>query len=135
MFNVNNKKLVNFKIFKTLTCGIRLRGSDVSLIKSGGVGLDKSYISLKGNCVYISGYAKPHESKCLRSALLLNKDELFFIKNLLKDTSFVLIPNSLIKESNLFKLKISVCKKLVCKRRYAKLGGSSLDLNKSFSYA
>jgi len=97
------------------------------LIKKGGINLSNSFVSLKDGFLYVNNYINSLDTRNKypnRSILLIKKSELFFIRSMLKSSNYILLPSLFIKNKGLFKMNLSVCKKL------SSVGGKSAVKNK-----
>ena len=113
----NRQARFNFEIFKTFTAGIALLGTEVKALRESKVRLDGSYGRVTDNQVYLydayigeysHGNLNNHDPD-RRRKLLLHKNEIIKISNVLKQKGLTLIPlNIFFNERNLAKITIGI---------------------------
>jgi SsrA-binding protein len=114
----NNKRALHeYKILESFEAGLVLLGQEVKSAKAGQVSLKGSYVSVKGNEVYlinanISRYKKAASSIAYDPMrprkLLLRKPEIRRIAGILSQSGLTLIPISLYTKGQLVKISVGV---------------------------
>ena len=116
----NKKAFFNFEIIEKYTAGIILTGSEVKSIRKNGLSFNDSYCYFNENNelilknLHISEYKESsyqnHEPLRER-VLLLNKKEVFKIKDSIKIKHLTLVPLSVyFNERGMIKIDIAICK-------------------------
>ncbi len=116
----NNKRaLHDFKILENFEAGLVLTGAEVKSVKAGQVNLKGSYVSVRGNEVYlvnanISKYKAASVNgydPMRRRKLLLRKAEIRRITGILSQSGLTILPISLYTKGQLVKISIGVATK------------------------
>jgi SsrA-binding protein len=114
----NKKAFYNYFLDKKYIAGLQLLGNEVKSIRLGKVNLDNAYVIIRRNEVFVVNmivskytfsnmffYEEKRDKK-----LLLNKSEIFQIKNKIQIKSFVIVPTKIYNIKNLLKLEICLAK-------------------------
>ena len=138
----NNKKAFHdFFISDTFEAGIVLKGSEVKSIRSGGISLNDSYVSIKnGEMFLINTYIKPYENSGnftpedrRTRKLLLHKQEIEKLERKVKEKGFALVPTKVYFNGPNVKLEIGLAKgkKLYDKRDVLKEKSIKKDIDRA----
>lgn len=107
----------NYDIKNEIESGIILEGSEVKSIRQGNSSLKDTYCIIKNGEIYILGlYIKPYEHGSFnpdptrRRKLLLNKNEILKIENMVKKDNISIIPIKMYFSHNLVKIKLGLGK-------------------------
>lgn len=131
MIEIKNKKAYfDYFIISEFECGIVLTGTEIKSIRKGSANLKDTYARIKNNEVYlINMYIAPYDEgnrynvpERRERKLLLHKNEIFKLKNLVNKEGNSLIPLKLYFKGNNAKILLSLCKgkKLYDKRETIK---------------
>lgn len=104
MYKISKIFLDKYYFVKNFISGIKLNKKDINIIKFNKLNFNSSFIKIDNNNVCF----------CFNNNnrfLLLNKKEIFFILNILKNKNYKCIPIFLFKIKSFFKIKISLVKK------------------------
>lgn len=116
----NNKRaLHDFKILESFEAGLVLTGAEVKSVKAGQVSLKGSYVSVKGNEVYlINANISKYKAASIqgydpmrRRKLLLRKPEIRRMGGILSQSGLTILPISLYTKGQLVKISIGVATK------------------------
>lgn len=127
----NNKKAYfNYFISDTIETGIELQGCEVKSIRSGGISLNESFVTLKnGEMFLLNAYIKPFEkttafipSERRTRKLLLHKDEIAKFERKVKEKGYSIMPTKVYFKHGKVKVEIGLAKgkKLYDKRETMK---------------
>lgn len=131
MIEIKNKKAYfDYFIISEFECGIVLTGTEIKSIRKGSANLKDTYARIKNNEVYLinmyialydegNRYNVPERRE---RKLLLHKNEIFKLKNLVNKEGNSLIPLKLYFKGNNAKILLGLCKgkKLYDKRETIK---------------
>lgn len=115
---INRKAKFDYNIIETYEAGIVLTGSEIKSIRHGNANLKDSYAIIRKDEVYlinmhISAYREAnifnHEEIRTRK-LLLNKNEIYKIRDRINIEGFTIIPLKLYFKSNYAKILLGVAK-------------------------
>ena len=131
MIEIKNKKAYfDYFIISEFECGIVLTGTEIKSIRKGSANLKDTYARIKNNEVYlINMYIAPYDEgnrynvpERRERKLLLHKNEIFKLKNLVNKEGNSLIPLKLYFKGNNAKILLGLCKgkKLYDKRENIK---------------
>lgn len=131
MIEIKNKKAYfDYFIISEFECGIVLTGTEIKSIRKGSANLKDTYARIKNNEVYlINMYIAPYDEgnrynvpERRERKLLLHKNEIFKLKNLVNKEGNSLIPLKLYFKGNNAKILLGLCKgkKLYDKRETIK---------------
>ena len=131
MIEIKNKKAYfDYFIISEFECGIVLTGTEIKSIRKGSANLKDTYARIKNNEVYlINMYIAPYDEgnrynvpERRERKLLLHKNEIFKLKNLVNKEGNSLIPLKLYFKGNNAKILLALCKgkKLYDKRETIK---------------
>lgn len=137
----NNKKAYhNYFISDTLEAGIVLLGSEVKSIRSGGMSINDSFITIKNDEVWLkNAFIKPYEKTssfvpdtARNRKLLLNRAEICKLSRQVTVKGFSLIPLKVYLKDGLVKVEIGLGKgkKLYDKREVLKSKDISRQLDR-----
>lgn len=145
MIEIKNRK-ANFDFFieETYECGIVLTGTEIKSIRKGNANLKDSYARVKNNEVFlvnmfISAYEEGnrfnHDERRERK-LLLNKREIYKIRDKVEKESYSLVPVKLYLKNGRAKILLGVArgKKLYDKRASIKEKDIKRDTQKTISW-
>ena len=127
----NNKKaFFNFFISDLTEAGIELKGCEVKSIRSGGISLAESFVTIKGGEVFLqNAYIKPFEKttsfipdEIRTRKLLLHKAEIEKLERKVKEKGFSIMPTKVYLKKGKVKVEIGLAKgkKLYDKRETMK---------------
>lgn len=131
MIEIKNKKAYfDYFIISEFECGIVLTGTEIKSIRKGSANLKDTYARIKNNEVYlINMYIAPYDEgnrynvpERRERKLLLHKNEIFKLKNLVNKEGNSLVPLKLYFKGNNAKILLGLCKgkKLYDKRETIK---------------
>ena len=131
MIEIKNKNAYfDYFIISEFECGIVLTGTEIKSIRKGSANLKDTYARIKNNEVYlINMYIAPYDEgnrynvpERRERKLLLHKNEIFKLKNLVNKEGNSLIPLKLYFKGNNAKILLGLCKgkKLYDKRETIK---------------
>lgn len=131
MIEIKNKKAYfDYFIISEFECGIVLTGTEIKSIRKGSANLKDTYARIKNNEVYlINMYIAPYDEgnrynvpERRERKLLLHKNEIFKLKNLVNKEGNSLISLKLYFKGNNAKILLGLCKgkKLYDKRETIK---------------
>lgn len=115
---VNRKANYDYQILETIEAGLVLKGTEIKSIRDGKVNLKDSYAIVKNNEVFIlnmhisqykEGNVFNHEETRTRK-LLLNKKEIFKLRDSIALNGYTLIPLKLYFKNNKAKILIGIAK-------------------------
>lgn len=115
---VNRKANYDYQILETIEAGIVLKGTEIKSIRDGKANLKDSYAIVKNNEVFIlnmhisqykEGNVFNHEETRTRK-LLLNKKEIFKLRDSITLNGYTLIPLKLYFKNNKAKILIGIAK-------------------------
>ncbi len=140
---INNRKArYDYEILETYECGIVLKGTEIKSIRGGNANIKDSYGIVRDNEVFllnmhISPYEQGnifnHEETRTRK-LLLNKKEIFKIRDAIQIQGFTLVPLKLYFSRGNAKIQLGICrgKKNYDKREAIKERDIKRDLDKKY---
>ena len=140
---INNRKArYDYEILETYECGIVLKGTEIKAIRGGNANIKDSYGIVRDNEVFllnmhISPYEQGnifnHEETRTRK-LLLNKKEIFKIRDAIQIQGFTLVPLKLYFSRGNAKIQLGICrgKKNYDKREAIKERDIKRDLDKKY---
>lgn len=115
---VNRKANYDYQILETIEAGIVLKGTEIKSIRDGKANLKDSYAIVKNNEAFIlnmhisqykEGNVFNHEETRTRK-LLLNKKEIFKLRDNIAINGYTLIPLKLYFKNNKAKILIGIAK-------------------------
>lgn len=115
---VNRKANYDYQILETIEAGLVLKGTEIKSIRDAKVNLKDSYAIVKNNEVFIlnmhisqykEGNVFNHEETRTRK-LLLNKKEIFKLRDSIALNGYTLIPLKLYFKNNKAKILIGIAK-------------------------
>lgn len=115
---VNRKANYDYQVLETIEAGIVLKGTEIKSIRDGKANLKDSYAIVKNNEVFIlnmhisqykEGNVFNHEETRTRK-LLLNKKEIFKLRDSIALNGYTLIPLKLYFKNNKAKILIGIAK-------------------------
>ena len=116
---INNRSAnYNYQVLNTIEAGIVLKGTEIKSIRDGRANLRDSYAIIKNNEVFIlnmhiSEYREGNifnHSETRTRKLLLNKKEIFKLRDKVNLDGLTLIPLKLYFKENKAKILLGVCK-------------------------
>lgn len=116
---INNRSAnYNYQVLNTIEAGIVLKGTEIKSIRDGKANLRDSYAIIKNNEVFIlnmhiSEYKEGNifnHSETRTRKLLLNKKEIFKLRDKVNLDGLTLIPLKLYFKENKAKILLGVCK-------------------------
>ena len=116
---INNRSAnYNYQVLNTIEAGIVLKGTEIKSIRDGKANLRDSYAIIKNNEVFIlnmhiSEYREGNifnHSETRTRKLLLNKKEIFKLRDKVNLDGLTLIPLKLYFKENKAKILLGVCK-------------------------
>jgi SsrA-binding protein len=119
IYSENKKALYDYNILDKFEAGIVLFGQEVKSIRTGHINLSGSYVSLKGNELYLVGVKIPAYQPNNAGAsyneerqrkLLLNKKEINELVGKSKQKGFSLIPLKVYDKNGRIKLEFGLAK-------------------------
>lgn len=141
MIEIKNKKaFFDYYIEDKYEAGIVLKGTEIKSIRKGSANLKDSYARIKNNEIFVinmfistyeEGNRFNHDERRERK-LLLNKKEIFKIRDKVEKEGYSLIPVRLYMKNGKAKLEIAVAKgkKLYDKRQTLKEKSIQRDIEK-----
>lgn len=119
---IQNKDIFrNYEILEKFEAGISLYGFEVKAIFSGKGSLKGSYVSKKGNELYLLNFYLPpyQENNLFKNydpfrprKLLLKKKEINYLINKLKTKGLTIVPTKIYNKNNLIKIEIALVRGL-----------------------
>ena len=119
MIEIKNRKVTfDYFIEEEIECGIVLKGTEIKSIRNGLANIKDCYAIIKNNEVFllnmfIAKYEGAsifnHEERRTRK-LLLNKKEIFKLKNKIEISGYTLVPIKLYFKGNKVKILLGLCK-------------------------
>lgn len=115
----NNKKAYHdYFVIDKYECGIELSGTEVKSIRTSGCSIKESICRIdRDECFIVGMHIKPYEQGNIFNKdpdrtrrLLLHKNEIAKIKDVIKQKGFTLMPLSIYFKNSLVKLEIATCK-------------------------
>lgn len=115
---VNRKANYDYQILETIEAGLVLKGTEIKSIRGGKANLKDSYAIVKNNEVFLlnmhisqykEGNVFNHEETRTRK-LLLNKKEIFKLRDNVTLNGYTLIPLKLYFKNNKAKILIGIAK-------------------------
>lgn len=115
---VNRKANYDYQILETIEAGLVLKGTEIKSIRDGKANLKDSYAIVKNNEAFIlnmhisqykEGNVFNHEETRTRK-LLLNKKEIFKLRDNIAINGYTLIPLKLYFKNNKAKILIGIAK-------------------------
>ncbi len=115
---VNRKANYDYQILETIEAGLVLKGTEIKSIRDGRANLKDSYAIVKNNEAFIlnmhisqykEGNVFNHEETRTRK-LLLNKKEIFKLRDSIALNGYTLIPLKLYFKNNKAKILIGIAK-------------------------
>lgn len=115
---LNRKARYDYEIKDTYEAGIVLKGTEIKSIRNGNANLKDSYAIIKNNEVFLLNmYISPYEQGNINNheetrtrKLLLNKKEIFKIRDAITLEGFTLIPVKLYFKGNKAKIELAIAK-------------------------
>lgn len=142
---INNRNAnYNYEVLETYEAGIVLKGTEIKSIRAGKANLRDSYATVKNGEVFllnmhISQYEEGslfnHEETRTRK-LLLNKKEIFKLRDKISLEGLTLVPLKLYFKENKAKILLGVCrgKKTYDKRESIKKKDLEREMKKDYKY-
>ncbi len=128
-------------IIESLEAGIELFGTEVKSVRSGGVNLKDSWISIDNGEAFIRGmHIAPYEKGNIFNRdpyrvrrLLLHKKEILRLFGQVKQGGYTLVPVSLYFKDSKVKVQVGLCKgkKLYDKRESAAKKDAARDIDRA----
>jgi len=122
MVIIQNKDVYrNYHILEKFEAGLELKGFEVKAIFSGKGSLKGSYVTKKGNELFlVNFYLPPYQEKNVFSGydplrprkLLLKRKEINYLINQLKKPGLTIVPVRIYNKNNLIKVEIALVKGL-----------------------
>ena len=119
MIEIKNKKATfDYFIEEEIECGIVLKGTEIKSIRNGQANIKDCYAIIKNNEVYLlnmfiskyeNGSIFNHDERRTRK-LLLNKKEIFKLRDKVEISGYTLVPLKLYFKSNKAKILLGVAK-------------------------
>ncbi len=115
---VNRKASYDYQILETIEAGLVLKGTEIKSIRDGKANLKDSYAIVKNNEVFLlnmhvslykEGNVFNHEETRTRK-LLLNKKEIFKLRDSISLNGYTLVPLKLYFKNNKAKILIGIAK-------------------------
>ena len=115
---LNRKARYDYEIKDTYEAGIVLKGTEIKSIRNGNANLKDSYAIVKNNEVFLLNmYISPYEQGNINNheetrtrKLLLNKKEIFKIRDSINIDGFTLIPIKLYFKGNKAKIELGIAR-------------------------
>jgi SsrA-binding protein len=111
----------NYEILERFNAGIELKGFEVKSIFSGKGSLKGSYVSYKGNELFLKNfYLPPYQEKNTPKdydpsrdrKLLLHRKEINYLLNKIKQPGLTIVPLKIYNQNRLIKVEIALVKGL-----------------------
>jgi SsrA-binding protein len=122
MILIQNKDIFqNYQILETFQAGLKLKGFEVKALFSGKGSFKGSYVSYKGNELFLKNfYLPPYQEKNTPKdynpsrdrKLLLTRKEINYILSKIKQPGLTIIPVKIYKKNRLIKIEIAIAKGL-----------------------
>jgi len=119
MIEIKNKKATfDYFIEEEIECGIVLKGTEIKSIRNGQANIKDCYAIIKNNEVFLlnmfiskyeNGSIFNHDERRTRK-LLLNKKEIFKLRDKVEISGYTLVPIKLYFKGNKAKVLLGVCK-------------------------
>lgn len=115
----NVKASFKYHIGEKLEAGIKLLGTEVKSIRSGGVQINEAFVRIdrKGNAILYNANIKEYafgndnnHSPTRPRPLLLHKKELLKLKHATEAEGYTIVPIALYMKHGLIKVEIALCK-------------------------
>ena len=140
----NRSASYNYEVLETYEAGIVLKGTEIKSIRAGKANLRDSYATVKNGeafllNMHISQYEEGsvfnHEETRTRK-LLLNKKEIFKLRDKITLSGLTLVPLKLYFKENKAKILLGVCKgkKKYDKRESIKKKDLEREMKKEYKY-
>ena len=140
----NRSASYNYEVLETYEAGIVLKGTEIKSIRAGKANLRDSYATVKNGeafllNMHISQYEEGsvfnHEETRTRK-LLLNKKEIFKLRDKITLSGLTLVPLKLYFKENKAKILLGVCKgkKTYDKRESIKKKDLEREMTKEYKY-
>lgn len=140
----NRSASYNYEVLETYEAGIVLKGTEIKSIRAGKANLRDSYATVKNGeafllNMHISQYEEGsvfnHEETRTRK-LLLNKKEIFKLRDKITLSGLTLVPLKLYFKENKAKILLGVCKgkKTYDKRESIKKKDLEREMKKEYKY-
>lgn len=137
---IKNKEIYfKYEIIETYVCGIELKGTEVKSIRDAKCQLKDSFALLRqGEITLKNMHISPYEFGNINNLdpvrdrkLLLHKNEILKISNLVSQGGYTLIPSKIYSNGRWFKVELCVCrgKKLYDKRETIKERDARKQMN------
>lgn len=137
---IKNKEIYfKYEIIETYVCGIELKGTEVKSIRDAKCQLKDSFALLRqGEITLKNMHISPYEFGNINNLdpvrdrkLLLHKNEILKISNLVGQGGYTLIPSKIYSNGRWFKVELCVCrgKKLYDKRETIKERDARKQIN------
>ena len=115
---LNRKARYDYEIKDTYEAGIVLKGTEIKSIRNGNANLKDSYAIVKNDEVFLLNmYISPYEQGNINNheetrtrKLLLNKKEIFKIRDSINIDGFTLIPVKLYFKGNKAKIELGIAR-------------------------
>jgi len=142
---INNRNAnYNYEVLETYEAGIVLKGTEIKSIRAGKANLRDSYATVKNGEVFLlnmhisqyeEGSVFNHEETRTRK-LLLNKKEIFKLRDKISLEGLTLVPLKLYFKENKAKILLGVCrgKKTYDKRESIKKKDLEREMKKDYKY-
>ncbi|MCF7906423.1 SsrA-binding protein SmpB [Patescibacteria group bacterium] len=120
IYCVNSKAGLDYEIIDKYEAGIKLLGSEVKSIRSGGMTIKSSYIKIMSDfsIVLLNSRIRPYEMSkkdenydpTRTIKLLLNKNEILKIYQKVKTKGYSIIPIKVYNKNNFIKIEIALAR-------------------------
>ena len=115
---LNRKARYDYEIKDTYEAGIVLKGTEIKSIRNGNANLKDSYAIVKNNEVFLLNmYISPYEQGNINNheetrtrKLLLNKKEIFKIRDSIDMDGYTLVPIKLYFKGNKAKIELGIAR-------------------------
>ena len=115
---LNKKGLHNYEILERLEAGILLKGAEVKSLRMGRCNLGDSYVKVLNGELWLVNTDIPkykydgssnYDSSRSRK-LLINKKELIYLQNKMKQGNLTLVPTKMYSKGSVFKVEIGLAR-------------------------
>lgn len=137
----NRKARHDYFIEDTYEAGIALFGTEIKSLRAGGVNLKDSWCSIDNGELFVKGmHISPYEKGNIfnkdplrERKLLMHKNEILKLFNLVKQDSYTLVPLALYFKGSKVKVSVGLCKgkKLYDKRASAAAHDAKREMDKA----
>lgn len=115
---LNKKGLHNYEILERLEAGILLKGAEVKSLRMGRCNLGDSYVKVLNGELWLVNTdipkykydGSPNYDSSRSRKLLINKKELIYLQNKMKQGNLTLVPTKMYSKGSVFKVEIGLAR-------------------------